>query len=120
MPLKINEISTMPQMQEAIDGWEVDMIVNKKRQTMVNGDVVYKDMYIKLRGVWQPFKPEDLLNKEEYARSWSWFYVHVKTTYPELTIGQQIIMRGKTYKVMGIRDYSLNSYRLYEVILDFQ
>ena len=45
MPLKINDISTMPQVDEAITGWEYDILVNKRKQTMVNGDVVYKNFY---------------------------------------------------------------------------
>lgn len=119
MPLKINEISTMPQMQEAIDGWEVDMIVNQKRQTMVNGDVVYKNVIVKIRGVLQPLKMSELELKPEQERDWEWFYLHIKNSYPLLTVNQQVIIKGFPFKVMRVKDYGLNGFREIEVIKDY-
>ena len=120
MPLKINEISTMPQVPEAIDGWEVDMIANQKRQTMVNGDVVYKNIMVKIRGVLQPLKMSELELKPEQERDWEWFYLHIKTNYAPLTVNQQVFIKGNPYKVMKVKDYSLNSFREYEVIRDYE
>lgn len=120
MPLKINEISTMPQMQEAIDGWEIDVIVNQKRQSMVNGDVVYKNVLVKMRSVIQPLKMSDLELKTPQEREWEWYYLHIKSTYPQLTVNQQVFIKGNPYKVMKVKDYSLNAFREYEVIRDYE
>lgn len=120
MPLKINEISTMPQMQEAIDGWEIDVMVNQKRQSMVNGDVVYKNILVKMRSVIQPLKMSELELKTPQEREWEWYYLHIKSTYPQLTVNQQIFIKGNPYKVMRVKDYSLNAFREYEVIRDYE
>lgn len=120
MPLKINEISTMPQMQEAIDGWEIDVMVNQKRQSMVNGDVVYKNVLVKMRSVIQPLKMSDLELKTPQEREWEWYYLHIKSTYPQLTVNQQVFIKGNPYKVMKVKDYSLNAFREYEVIRDYE
>lgn len=119
MPLKINQISTMPQMQEAIDGWEIDVMVNQKRQSMVNGDVVYKNVLVKMRSVIQPLKMSDLELKTPQEREWEWYYLHIKSTYPQLTVNQQVFIKGNPYKVMKVKDYSLNAFREYEVIRDY-
>lgn len=120
MPLKINEISTMPQMQEAIDGWEIDVMVNQKRQSMVNGDVVYKNVLVKMCSVIQPLKMSDLELKTPQEREWEWYYLHIKSTYPQLTVNQQVFIKGNPYKVMKVKDYSLNAFREYEVIRDYE
>ena len=120
MPLKINEISTMPQMQEAIDGWEIDVIVNQKRQSMVNGDVVYKNILVKMRSVIQPLKMSDLELKTPQEREWEWFYLHIKSNYPALTVNQQVFIKCNPYKVMKLKDYHLNGFREYEVIRDYE
>lgn len=120
MPLKINEISTMPQMQEAIDGWEIDVIVNQKRQSMVDGDVVYKNVLVKMRSVIQPLKMSDLELKTPQEREWEWFYLHIKSNYPALTVNQQVFIKGNPYKVMKLKDYHLNGFREYEVIRDYE
>ena len=119
MPLKINDISTMPQVDEAITGWEYDILVNKRKQTMVNGDVVYKNIFIKMLGCIQPLKMSEIEVKPEHERDWEWFYLHIKTTYPILTVNQQVFIKGNPYKVMRVKDYGLNAYREYEIIRDY-
>lgn len=119
MPLKINDISTMPQVDDGITGWEYDVIVNQRRQTMINGDVIYKNVIVKMRGVIQPLRMSDLELKQDFERDWEWFYLHMKTTYPLLSVNQQVFIKGNPFKVMKIKDYGLNAFREYEIIRDY-
>lgn len=120
MPLKINEISTMPDVSIAIDGWEADVIVNQRRQTMVDGDVVYKNVIVKMRAVIQPLKMSEIELKPEAERDWQWYYLHIKSNYTPLSVNQQVFIKGNPYKVMRVKDYSRNGFFEYEIIRDYQ
>ena len=120
MVLKISDISNLPQVDEAIDGWEVDINANKKEQSLSQGDIVYKDIYVKLKGVLQPLRMDELELKDEAQRTWRWYWLHVKKNYPLLQVNQQVYIKGKKYKIMSVKDFSLNSYIEYEVILDYE
>lgn len=120
MPLKINDISTMPDVSIALDGWQTTLTVNQRRQTMVDGDVVYKNVYVKIPACIQPLKTEDLLVKPENSRNFAWYWLHVKSQYPRLSVNQQFFIKGQPYKIMGVKDWSRSGYIDYECIADFQ
>ena len=87
----------MPQVDEAITGWEYDILVNKRKQTMVNGDVVYKNVFIKMRGCLQPLKMSEIEVKPEHERDWEWFYRDYIRTYLEKEACEFKIDIGEEY-----------------------
>jgi hypothetical protein len=98
----------------------VTLRINQRRQTIVNGDVVYKDVYRNINAVLQPMKTEDLLVKPEASRNFAWYWLHIKKTEPRLYVNQQFFIKNKPYKILGVKDWSLNGYVEYECIEDFQ
>ena len=109
----------MPDVSIAIDGWNVTLLANERRQTMVNGDVVYKEIYRKISGCLQPMKMEDLLVKPEASRNFAWYWLHVKNTEPRMYVNQQFFIKGQPYKIMAIKDWSRSGYTEYECIADY-
>lgn len=105
-----------PQVNDVINGWEFECLTNKRKQELVNGIITYKDYYIKLKGVIQPLKPEDVALKPEEQRSWAWYQIHVKSSYTRLLNDQIIYIDKHPYKVMANKDYSRNGYIEYHII----
>ena len=109
-----------PQMGEVLDGWEFPLTLIKIKQNIVEGDVVTQEEKIDFLGVWQPLKDEQLQFKPEGQRSWSWYWIHAKAGTLNLLTGDKIIFQNKRFKVMNVKDYSLNGYIEYQIIEDFQ
>ncbi len=109
-----------PQMGEVLDGWEFPLTLIKIKQNVVEGDVVTQEEKIDFLGVWQPLKDEQLQFKPEGQRSWSWYWIHAKAGTLNLQTGDKIIFQNKRFKVMNVKDYSLNGYIEYQIIEDFQ
>ena len=112
--------SGMPQMGGVLDGWEMPLTLVKITQSIVDGDVVINETPINFLGVWQPLRDEQLQFKPEGQRSWSWYWIHAKSGTLNLHTQDKIRFQGKRYKVMSVKDYSLNGYIEYEVVLDYQ
>ena len=112
--------SGMPQMADTLTGWEVPLTLIKITQSIVEGDVVEEKTKINFLGVWQPLRNEQLQFKPENLRSWSWYWIHAKSGTLNLTTGDKIEFQNERYKVMSRKDYSLNGYIEYEVVLDYQ
>ena len=109
-----------PQMREVLEGWEFPLTLIKIKQDVVEGDVVTQEEKIDFLGVWQPLKDEQLQFKPEGQRSWSWYWIHAKAGTLNLLTGDKIIFQNKRFKVMNVKDYSLNGYIEYQIIEDFQ
>lgn len=109
-----------PQMGEVLDGWEFPLTLIKIKQNIVEGDVVTQEEKIDFLGVWQPLKDEQLQFKPEGQRSWSWYWIHAKSGTLNLQTGDKIFFQNKRFKVMNVKDYSLNGYIEYQIIEDFQ
>ena len=110
----------MPNMKTTLSGWESPLTLVKITQNVIEGDVVQTETKIDFLGVWQPLRDEQLQFKPEGLRSWPWFWIHAKAGTLNLQTQDKIIFQGKRYKVMNVKDYSLNGYIEYEVILDYQ
>ena len=110
----------MPNMSNTLNGWESPLTLVKITQNVVKGDVVQNENEINFLGVWQPLRDDQLQFKPEGQRSWSWYWIHAKAGTLNLKTQDKIIFQGKRYKVMSVKDYSLNGYIEYEVILDYQ
>lgn len=110
----------MPNMANTLTGWEVPLTLIKITQSVIEGDAVKTETPINFLGVWQPLRDEQLQFKPEGQRSWSWYWIHAKSGTLDLTTQDKIIFRGERYKVMSVKDYSLNGFVEYEVIRDYE
>jgi len=110
----------MPNMANTLTGWEVPLSLVKITQSIKAGDVVKKQQKIDFLGVWQPLRDEELQFKPENQRSWSWYWIHAKSGTLNLQTQDKIIFQDKRYKVMAVKDYSLNGFIEYQVIRDYE
>ena len=110
----------MPKMANTLNGWEVPLSFIKITQSIVDGDVVKTETPINFMGVWQPLRDEELQFKPENQRSWSWYWVHAKSGTVELQTQDKFLFKNKRYKVMAVKDYSLNGFIEYHVIRDYE
>ena len=120
--IKINQLSAnLPDVSEVMNGWEVSMTANYVTQTLVDGAVVDTEVNKPIKGIMQPLKPEEVLLKDEAQRNWSWYQVHVReATYGELFPTQILIINSIPHKIMAKKDWTLDGYREYHVIRDFE
>ena len=110
----------LPQMGSTLNGWEVPLTLVKVTQAVVDGDVVKTETPINFMGVWQPLRDEELQFKPENQRSWSWYWIHAKSGTVELQTQDKFLFKNKRYKVMAVKDYSLNGFIEYHVIRDYE
>lgn len=112
--------NNMPNMANTLNGWEVPLSFIKITQSIADGDVVKTETPINFMGVWQPLRDEELQFKPENQRSWSWYWIHAKSGTVELQTQDKFIFKDKRYKVMAVKDYSLNGFIEYQVIRDYE
>lgn len=106
-------------MKAAFSGWQSDVSLVRITQTIVNGLVTDAEEAIKFKGVVQPLKPEAIALKPEGLRSWEWLQIHAFKDSP-LKTGEVILHDGRRFKVMEMKDYSLNNYIEYHVVEDYE
>lgn len=116
----LKALSGMPQMRDTLTGWEVPLTLVKVIQDIVDGDAVFTEQEINFLGCFQPLKDEELQFKPEGQRSWSWYWIHAKAGTLNLQTADKIIFNNKRYKVMSVKDYSLNGFIEYQIIRDFE
>lgn len=116
----LKTLSGMPQMGTTLTGWEVPLTLVKVIQDIVDGDAVFTEQEINFLGCFQPLKDEELQFKPEGQRSWSWYWIHAKAGTLNLQTADKIIFNNKRYKVMSVKDYSLNGFIEYQIIRDFE
>lgn len=110
----------MPNMAQTLTGWEVPLVLEKITQSIVDGDRVTTTKKINFLGVFQPLRDEELQFKPEGERSWEWYWIHAKSGTLNLKTQDKIIFQNKRYKVMSIKDYSLNGFIEYQIIRDYE
>lgn len=110
----------MPNMSQTLTGWEVPLTLVKVIQNVVEGDAVFTEQEISFLGCFQPLKDEQLQFLPENQRSWSWYWIHAKAGTLNLQTADKIIFEGKRYKVMTVKDYSLNGFIEYGIIEDYE
>lgn len=116
----LKALSGMPNMSTTLSGWEVPLTLVKVFQDIVEGDLVTTEQKISFMGVWQPLKDEDLQFKPEGQRSWEWIWIHAKSGTLNLQTADKVIFNNKRYKVMSVKDYSLNGFIEYQLVRDFE
>lgn len=113
-------LSDMPNMAETLTGWEVPLTLVKITQSIVEGDAVKTETKINFMGVWQPLRDEQLQFKPEGQRSWEWVWIHAKSGTLNLKTQDKVLFNSKRYKVMSVKDYSLNGFIEYELVRDYE
>lgn len=116
----LKALSGMPQMQTTLTGWEVPLTLVKVIQDIVDGDAVFTEQEINFLGCFQPLKDEELQFKPEGQRSWEWVWIHARTGTLNLHTADKVIFNNKRFKVMTVKDYSLNGFIEYNLIRDFE
>lgn len=110
----------MPNMADTLNGWETTITLVKVVQNVIEGDLVTEETNITFQGVIQPLRTEQLMAKPENMRSWEWLWIHVKSGSLNLKTADKIRWNNKLFKVMGVKDYSLNGYVEYEIVRDYE
>lgn len=119
--LKISQMrSGMPNVLEALDGWMMDFIVDLSKQEEIDGDYVYCSKFKKMQGVMQPLKTEEINLKPEGQRAWEWYQLHVQANQVRIPVGKIVTFKNKKYKIMAMKDYSLNGYFEYHIVRDYE
>ena len=119
--LKISQMhSGMPNVLEVLDGWMMDFIVDLSRQEEIDGDYVYRSKFKKMQGVMQPLKMEEINLKPEGQRAWEWYQLHVQANQVRIPVGKIVTFKNKKYKIMAMKDYSLNGYFEYHIVRDYE
>jgi len=116
--LKLNQVSQMPNMANTLSGWLTKLtfgIVTKEQVGFYTKETVNNISFL---GVWQPLSMERLRIKAEGERSWKWYWVHSQIDLG-LKNDDTIIFNDKQYRVMGVKDYSLNGFYEYELVEDY-
>lgn len=112
--------SGMPQMDSTLQGWQVPLTLIKITQNIVEGDLQTTETQIKFQGVWQPFSMQQLALLPEGQRSWSHYWLHLKSGILDLKTADKFIFEGHRYKVIELKDYHLNGFIEYHVVLDYE
>lgn len=112
-------LTNMPNMAGTLSGWQVPLQLIKRKQTVTDGDVYFEDETINFMGVWQPLRDEQLISKPEGQRSWEWIWIHAVAGTLNLNTADKVTFNNKRYKVMAIKDYSLNGFIEYQLVRDY-
>lgn len=119
-PANLKALSGMPNMSQTLTGWEVPLTLVKVTQDVVEGLLSTTETEIAFQGVWQPLRDEQLELKPEGQRSWEWIWIHAKAGTLNLQTADKVIFNQKRYKVVNIKDYSLNGFIEYQLVGDYQ
>lgn len=116
----INSYLSFPNMSATLSGWEVPLTLTKMIQSINGGFVSFTEQTFNFMGVWQPLKDEQLQFLPENQRSWEWIWIHAKASELNLQTADKVIFNNKRYKVMAVKDYSLNSFIEYQLVRDYE
>lgn len=116
----LSGLSGMPQINNALNGWEVPLTLVKVIQNVVEGDLVTTELKINFKGVWQPLSAEQLNLLPEGQRSWENVWIHAKSSQLNLETADKVIFKNRRYKITQKKDYGLNGFVEYMLIRDFE
>lgn len=116
----LNTLSGMPQMTRAFGGWQSKITMARRKQTILNGLVTNVDTPFSFQGTVQPLSARQIALKPEGQRAFTWLQVHCFSSNANLSTNDRVIYNKAAYKVMALKDYSLNGYIEYHLVEDFQ
>lgn len=120
MPRPPKKYNGMPKMDLAFNGWQSSFSLKVVTQTIVDGFVTDTIQNVSYTGTIQPLNPELVALKPEGQRSWEWLQIHVKTGQYNLNVNDRILYNDIEYKIMAVKDYSINNYLEYHAVYDYQ
>lgn len=120
MTKTLNQISGMPKMSSAFRGWTNRITLTAIKQIVIDGFIADDEDSASFYGVIQPLTQEELKLKPEGERSWQWLMIHCAAGALNLSTNDKIIYNGARYKIMAIKDYSLNAYVEYHAVRDYE
>lgn len=112
--------TSFPNMANTLNGWEVPLTLVRIKQDVVEGEAVKTEEFVRFLGVWQPLRDEELQFKPEGQRSWEWIWIHAKSGTLNLETQDKVIFNDKRYKIMNVKDYSLNGFIEYQLVRDYE
>lgn len=118
-PKTINQLSGMPQMVAAFQGWMSKITIGIITQTVVDNFTQDTQTDITFQGTVQPLSPRQIALKPEGQRAWEWLQIHCFSGNLNLHPNDRIIYNSEQYKVMADNDYSLNNYIEYHLVRDY-
>ena len=117
----LSSMTNMPQMNTTLIGWQAPLTLQKVIQSISEGDKVETYQTFNFKGVWQPLKSEELQSIPDMGmRSWEWIWLHVEAGSLNLETGDKVVFLNKRFKVMQVKDYSLNSFVEYMLCRDYE
>lgn len=118
-PLGEQPQGSVPQMGQTLDQWLQPLTVGIVTKTIKNFQSVETMVQYTFRGVWQVFTARQLMLKPEGQRAWSWYMIHTQTDLV-LKVDDVFEYKGKQYRVMLKKNYSLYGYFEYDVVQDWE
>jgi hypothetical protein len=108
----------MPQMQDALNGWEEKITLVKLVNTNDDdGILVTIEIPLTFMGTIQPLKPTELQVSSSGQRKFEWWQVHTRfKLHDVVNPSERVRFKGKVYKVMLQNDYNRNGYIEYHLI----
>lgn len=116
----LNQSSGMPQMRAAFSGWFKPITLVRVTDVNTNGFITKQETMFTFKGTVQPLSAEEIQLKPEGQRAFQWLQIHALKSPNNLLVDDRIVFNGVRYKIMQIRDYSLNNYIEYHAIWDYQ
>lgn len=112
--------SGMPQITSAFDGWMETIVLLKHKEIVVSGFVTKQEVPIEFQGTIQPLSARAIELKPEGQRSFTWLQIHCFFPDTPLIPGDRFSWNGSNYKIMELKDYTLNGYLEYHAVRDYQ
>ena len=111
-------LNSLPNVSDTLCDWFQPLVFIQIQKTVKNFKAVEVPTTINFNGMVQPISQEKLAILPNVNYSWSYFTVH---SCPKLQLktDDQIIYKGKKYRVQSRSDYSDYGYLEYTVILDY-
>lgn len=116
----LNQQSGMPQMAAAFRNWMITLYLIRIEQRVTEGFVEQVETPIRVQGTWQPLSPDEIKLKPDGQRSWEWIDLHIVGKTMVFATNDRVSRDGIRYKVMAVKDWTLNNYSEYHLVLDYQ
>ena len=108
----------MPQMQDALNGWQEKITLIKLSQTINDeGIATFTKAPLTFVGTIQPLVATSLKIKSYGQRKFPQWQIHTKfKLHLVIGAGDRVSFKGQNYKVLADKDYSRNGYLEYHLI----
>lgn len=116
----LSNSSFMPNMSNTLTSWLSPLTIVRLTQSIDEGYLVTNEEKIDFQGTWQPLNDRQLELKVEGQRAWTWIWLHAQVGTLELKTADKVIFNDKRYKVMTVKDYSLNGFIEYHLCRDYE